>query len=55
MEWLKAAERLWMWNAVAAAGVDAELLMLPGYVFHVLAGPGAFESDESFAAFDQTS
>ncbi len=52
-EWLKAAERLWMWNAVAAASVDAELLMLPGYVFHVFAGPGAFESDESFEAFDQ--
>ena len=27
--------------------------MLPGYILHVFAGPGAFESDESFAAFDR--
>lgn len=52
-EWLKAAERLWMWNAVAAASVDAELLMLPGYVFHVFAPPDAHESEDSFKAFDQ--
>jgi len=51
--WLKAAERLWLWNAHAAASIDAELLMLPGYVFHVFPGSGGFESIESFEAFDR--
>ena len=50
--WLIAAERLWLWNAHAATMVDADLLLLPGYFFHVFPGSGGFPSDESFAAFD---
>lgn len=51
--WVDAAELLWMWNARLAAETEADLLMLPGFLFHVYSGSGAFESEESFNAFDQ--
>ncbi|MBI4304813.1 MAG: hypothetical protein HY678_00690 [Chloroflexi bacterium] len=51
-EWLTQAERLWMWNAQIAQETNAEMLLLPGFVFHVFAQPWAFESPEAFKAFD---
>jgi hypothetical protein len=51
--WLVAAEELWLWNAVLAEEIEAEMLMLPGYVFHVFAPPMFHESEEAFEAFDQ--
>jgi len=41
-----------LWNADVAAEIDADALLLPGFVFHVFSGPGRFESDASFEAFD---
>jgi len=51
--WLGEAEKLWLWNAQVAEEIDAELLMLPGYVFHVFAPPGFHESEQAFMEFDQ--
>jgi hypothetical protein len=50
--WFEVAEALWLWHADVAAEIDADALMLPGFVFHVYSGPGRFESQESFEAFD---
>jgi hypothetical protein len=50
--WFDVAEELWLWNADVAAEIDADALLLPGFVFHVFSGPGRFESDASFEAFD---
>lgn len=42
--WLPEAERQWMWNALLAEEIGAEMLMLPGPVFHVF--PNAVQSDD---------
>ncbi len=52
--WRKSAEKLWLWNAKVASDTGAELLLLPGYVFHVFPQPGGFESDESYQSFDRS-
>lgn len=51
--WFEVAEELWLYHADLAAEIDAELLLLPGFVFHVYSGPGRFESQEAFEAFDE--
>jgi hypothetical protein len=50
--WLGLAEQVWLWNAQVAQETGAEALLLPGYVFHVFAQPGAFPTQEDFEAFD---
>ena len=43
--WLIEAERQWMWNAIVAEDIGAEMLMLPGPVFHVFATAAQFDGD----------
>ncbi len=50
--WLEQAEAQWMWNALVAEEIGAEMLMLPGYVFHVFPPPGFFEDPEYTEEFD---
>ena len=50
--WYEVAETLWLYHADLAAEVDADALLLPGFVFHVFSGPGRFESQASFERFD---
>ena len=50
--WVAEAERLWLWNATVAEEIGAEAMMLPGYVFHVFADPGAYDPPEYMAEFD---
>ncbi len=47
-QWLEQAEAQWMWNAIVGEEIGAEMLMLPGYVFHVFP-PIPFFHDESYA------
>ncbi len=47
-QWLEQAEAQWMWNALVGEEIGAEMLMLPGYVFHVFPPPSFFH-DESYA------
>lgn len=47
-QWLEQAENQWMWNAVVGEEIGAEMLMLPGYVFHVFPPPSFFH-DEGYA------
>ena len=49
--WLDLAEEMWMWDAILAEEVEAEVLLLPGFVFHVFANPD-FPSQAAFDAFD---
>jgi hypothetical protein len=51
-EWLGLAEQVWLWNSQVAQETGAEALLLPGYVFHVFAQPGAFPTQADFEAFD---
>jgi hypothetical protein len=41
-----------MWNAVLAEEIGAELLMLPGFVFHVFPQPGFFTDPAYVPQFD---
>lgn len=50
--WLEQAERLWMWNAVLAEQIGAEMLLLPGNCFHVFPSRGFFESEAGADEFD---
>lgn len=43
--WLVETERQWMWNAIVAGEIGAEMLMLPGPVFHVFPSPAQFIGD----------
>ena len=43
--WLLEAERQWMWNALLAEEIEAEMLMLPGPVFHVFPNAAQFDND----------
>jgi hypothetical protein len=47
--WLTEAEAQWMWNAIIGEEIGAEMLMLPGYVFHVFPPTGFFEDPEGYA------
>lgn len=51
-QWLEQAETQWMWNAVVAEEIEAEMLMLPGYVFHVFPPPFFFLEPEYVPEFD---
>lgn len=51
-QWLEQAEAQWMWNAVVAEEIEAEMLLLPGYVFHVFPPPGFFHDAGYVAEFD---
>ncbi len=51
-QWLEQAEAQWMWNAVVAEEIEAELLMLPGYVFHVFPPPAFFADPDYAPEFD---
>ena len=51
-QWLEQAETQWMWNAIVAEEIGAELLMLPGYVFHVFPPPFFFHDQEYVPEFD---
>ncbi|MBI2571633.1 MAG: hypothetical protein HYV63_31875 [Candidatus Schekmanbacteria bacterium] len=50
--WLAIAERFWMWNAQVAEEADVEVLMLPGFMFHVFAPAWAYSSEAYMASFD---
>ncbi|HVV87059.1 MAG TPA: hypothetical protein VHE35_28665, partial [Kofleriaceae bacterium] len=50
--WLAEAERFWLWNASLAEELHAGALLLPGPVFHVYFGPGAYGSPDDERAFD---
>jgi hypothetical protein len=50
--WLEEAEKQWMWNATVAEEIHAEMLILPGYVFHVFPPPGFFDDPEYVPEFD---
>jgi hypothetical protein len=52
--WRDSAERFWLWNAKVASETGAEMLLLPGFVFHVFPQSGLFESDDSYRAFDRS-
>ena len=52
-QWLDQAEAQWMWNALVAEEIEAEMLMLPGYVFHVFPPPGFFHDPDYVAEFDR--
>ncbi len=47
------AKRLWLWNAIVAEEIGAEVLVLPGYFFHVFAPPFFYETEEYAAEFDE--
>jgi hypothetical protein len=51
--WLVEAEAQWMWNAIVAEDIGAEMLMLPGYVFHVFPPASFFDDPEYAPEFDQ--
>lgn len=50
--WLEEAEAQWMWNAIVGEQIGAEMLMLPGYVFHVYPPPGFFDDPDYPPVFD---
>jgi hypothetical protein len=50
--WLEEAEAQWMWNAITAEEIGAELLMLPGFVFHVFPQPDFFTDPAYLPQFD---
>jgi hypothetical protein len=51
-QWLEQAESQWLWNATVAEEIDAELLLLPGYVFHVFPPPDFFQDERYAPEFD---
>ena len=51
-QWLEEAETQWMWNALVAEEIEAEMLLLPGYVFHVFPPPFFFLDPEYVPEFD---
>ncbi len=52
-QWIDQARAQWMWNAVLAEEVGAEMLLLPGYVFHVFPPTDFFADPEYAPLFDQ--
>ncbi|MDA1257410.1 MAG: carboxypeptidase regulatory-like domain-containing protein [Chloroflexi bacterium] len=50
--WLIEAERQWMWNAIVAEEIGAEMLMLPGPIFHVFPNAGQSDDDPFQQEFD---
>jgi len=52
-QWFDQARAQWMWNATVGEEIGAEMLLLPGYVFHVFP-PASFFADQGYVAeFDQ--
>ncbi len=51
--WFEVAEELWLYHADLAQDIDADLLMLPGFIYHVFSSSDRFESFESFQLFDE--
>jgi len=52
-QWFDQARAQWMWNATVGEEIGAEMLLLPGYVFHVFP-PASFFAEPSYVAeFDQ--
>lgn len=52
-QWFDQARAQWMWNAVVSEEIGAEMLLLPGYVFHVFP-PVDFFSEPGYASeFDR--
>ena len=51
--WLDEAEKLWMWNALVAEEIDAEVLQIPGWVFHVFPWKDQIYHGDHAEEFDQ--
>jgi hypothetical protein len=52
-KWLEEAEKLYLYNAEIAQRTGAEMLLLPGPVFHVFPSEYGFEDPSYISVFDQ--
>ncbi len=52
-EWIRAAEKFWLWNAKLAQEAGVEALLLPGHCFHVFPTRHHFSSPVAAQIFDR--